>query len=57
MWRVTRYLFAFASGQAFEAWLSTKLERPSFADHARRAGAWLDEELERYERWLAARNA
>lgn len=42
MWRATRYLLAFASGQALEAWLSQRLERPSYAAIGERVGARLD---------------
>lgn len=42
MWRLTRYLYAFAAGQAFEAWLVSKLERPSYAEIGQKVGAKLD---------------
>jgi hypothetical protein len=57
MWRLTRYLYAFAAGQAFEVWLNAKLERPSFADTFRRAGEKLDVSAVRLERWLDERDA
>lgn len=57
MWRLTRYLYAFAAGQAFEAWLSQKLERPSYADLGRRAGAKLDIVAERLAIYLDERDA
>ena len=52
MWRLTRYLYAFAAGQAFEGWLTSKLERPMFADYGRRAGAHLDIIAERLAIYL-----
>lgn len=57
MWRVTRYLFAFASGQAFEAWLTSKLERPSFAEHGRKVGERLDLIAERVAIYFDEREA